>query len=122
MIITLAVRAVQILFAVIVLALSVVLIRGMGPVFTGDTVQKAPSLIDYGAFCGGAGIVIAVFGVVAAFFEPLQGIFIMALDALASFFLLAGGIVSALIPLELAYTNGIAGICCYNQSWNMRGQ
>jgi cytochrome bd-type quinol oxidase subunit 2 len=120
MIITLAVRVLQILFAVVVLALSVVLIRGMGPVFEGHTVQKVPSLIDYGAFCGGAGIVIAVFGVVAAFFEPLQGIIIMALDALASFFVLAGGIVSAFILLELAYTNGTAGICSYNQGWNMR--
>ncbi|TVY84898.1 hypothetical protein LSUE1_G000329 [Lachnellula suecica] len=95
MIVTLAVRVLQLVFAVIVLALSIVLIRGMGPAFFGETASKAPSLIDYGAFCGGAGIAIAIVGVVAAFLEPLQGIIIIALDGLASFFLLAGGIAFA---------------------------
>lgn len=102
-IVTLSVRIFQLLFAVVVLALSVVLIKGMGPVFAGESVQKAPSLIDYGAFCGGAGIVIAVVGIAAAFFEPLQGIVTMALDGLATFFLLAGGIVSHLLDQVAMY-------------------
>jgi len=70
-------------------------------VYTGTTEGKVPSLIDYGAFCGGAAIVIAVVGVVAAFFEALQGIIIMALDAVAAFFLLAGGLVNFHTPLLL---------------------
>ena len=91
MIITLACRVIQLLFAAVVLALSVVLIKNYGP-------GHAPSLIDYGAFCGGAGIVIAAVGVVACFLEPLQGIIQLILDGLAAFFLLAGGIVSFTFP------------------------
>jgi hypothetical protein len=98
MIITLAVRILQLLFAIIVLALSVVLIKDFGPVLEGAKAQKVPSLIDYGAFCGGAALVIAVVGVVAAFFEKLQGLIMMVLDGLAAFFLLAGGIVSRVLP------------------------
>ncbi|TVY21246.1 hypothetical protein LARI1_G000301 [Lachnellula arida] len=96
MIVTLAVRVLQLVFAIIVLALSVVLIKNFGPVYEGAKEGKVPSLIDYGAFCGGASIVIAIVGVVAAFFEALQGVIILALDALASFFLLAGGLAFAI--------------------------
>ncbi|TVY41928.1 hypothetical protein LSUB1_G000798 [Lachnellula subtilissima] len=92
MIVTLAVRVLQLVFAIIVLALSIVLIKNFGPVYEGAKEGKVPSLIDYGAFCGGASIVIAIVGVVAAFFEALQGVIVLALDALASFFLLAGGL------------------------------
>jgi len=94
MIVTLALRILQLLFGIVVLALSIVLIKDFGPVPEGLTAHKVPSLIDYGAFCGGAALVIAVVGVVAAFIEGLQGIIMMALDGLAAFFLLAGGIVS----------------------------
>jgi hypothetical protein len=51
-------------------------------------------LINYGAFCGGAGLLCAAIGVVACFFEALQGIIMLALDGLATLFVLAGGIVS----------------------------
>lgn len=71
------------------MALSAVLISGYGP-------GHGPSLIDYGAFCGGAGILFAAIGVVACFIESLQGIIMLALDGLATFFVLAGGIVSSL--------------------------
>jgi hypothetical protein len=75
-----------------VLALSVVLINGYGP-------GHAPSLLDYGAFCGGAGLLIAAAGLGAIFLEPLQGIIILALDGIASFFLLAGaGVSTSLLP------------------------
>lgn len=94
MIITLALRILQILFAIIALALPIALIKGMGPVLPTRHLDKAPSLIDYGAFCGGAGLAISLIGVAAAFFEPLQGLIVMALDGLAAFFLLAGGVVS----------------------------
>jgi hypothetical protein len=78
----------QSIFAAIVLALSVVLINQYGP-------GHAPSLLDYGAFCGGAALVIAIVGIVACFIESLQGIIMLVLDGLATFFLLAGGIVSS---------------------------
>ena len=71
------------------MALSIVLIKGYGP-------GKAPALLDYGAFCGGAGILIALIGVVATFVEALPGIIMLALDGIATFFVLAGGIVSLL--------------------------
>jgi hypothetical protein len=54
----------------------------------------APSLLDYGAFCGAAALVFAVVGLGAIFFESLQGIIVLALDGIASFFLLAGAAVS----------------------------
>jgi hypothetical protein len=85
----------QLLIAAIVLALSVVLINGFGP-------GHAPSLLDYGAFCGGAGLLIAVAGLGAIFFEPLQGIIILAVDGIAAFFLLAGAGVS--IPCSNSIT------------------
>jgi hypothetical protein len=77
------------LFAAVVLGLSATLIKQYGPATT-----NPPALFDYGAFCGGAALVIALFGIVACFVESLQGIILLALDGLASFFLLAGGIVS----------------------------
>jgi len=77
------------LFAAVVLALSVVLIKGYGP-------GHSWSLISYGAFCGGAAILIAAIGVAACFVEALQGIIMLVLDGIATFFLLAGGIVSHL--------------------------
>jgi hypothetical protein len=91
MIVTLAVRVLSLLFAAVVLALSAVLIKDFGP-------GKGPALIGYGAFCGGAGIVIGAIGVIACFFDKLQGIIMLGLDAFASFFLLAGGIVRSPLP------------------------
>ena len=103
----------QLLFAAVVVALSAVLIHGYGP-------GHGPSLIDYGAFCGGAGLLFAVFGVVACFVESLQGIFTLVPDALATFFILAGGIVSR--PLECLRRPTdklILGIRCNNESWQL---
>jgi len=92
MIVTLGVRVLQIIFAAVILALSVVLIHGHGP-------GHAPSLIDYGAFCGGAGLLFATIGAVACFVDSLQGMITLALDAIATFFVLAGGIVSHAPPM-----------------------
>lgn len=77
----------QALFAIVVLIISIVLIHGYGP-------GHDPSLINYGAFCGAGGLLFAAIGVGALFFEAIQGIVILALDGIASFFLLAGGLVS----------------------------
>ncbi|ESZ95003.1 hypothetical protein SBOR_4623 [Sclerotinia borealis F-4128] len=88
MIVTLALRVLQMLFAAVVLALSAVLIKGYGP-------GTSWSLISYGSFCGGAALIFAAIGVAACFVEALQGIIMLALDGIASFFLLAGGVAYA---------------------------
>jgi hypothetical protein len=80
--------SIQLLFGAVVLALSAVLIAQYGPGGHG------PSLFDYGAFCGGASVVIALIGIAASFYDGLQGMVMLVLDGLSSFFLLAGGIVS----------------------------
>ncbi|KAF7957925.1 hypothetical protein EAE96_003492 [Botrytis aclada] len=85
MIVTLALRVLQMLFAAVVLALSAILIKGYGP-------GHSWSLIYYGAFCSGAAIIIAAIGVAACFVEAIQGMIMLVLDGVASFFLLAGGI------------------------------
>ncbi|KAH6715494.1 marvel domain-containing protein [Leptodontidium sp. 2 PMI_412] len=83
MIVTLGLRAAQLVISAVVLALAVVLINGYGP-------GHGPALLGYGAFCGGAALVIAAVGTLAVFFDRLQGVIMLALDGLASFFLLAG--------------------------------
>ncbi|KUJ11706.1 uncharacterized protein LY89DRAFT_674271 [Mollisia scopiformis] len=83
MLVSLILRVCQLLFAAVVLALSVVLVHGYGP-------GHAPSLLDYGVFCGAGALIFAAVGVLALFLEPLQGIIMLALDGVASFFLLAG--------------------------------
>jgi hypothetical protein len=55
---------------------------------------KPYAIIGYGAFVGGAGVVIAIVGVVACFIDVLGGVVMLALDSLAAFFVVAGGIVS----------------------------
>ena len=104
------------MFATVVLALSVVLINGYGP-------GSGPALISYGAFCGGAAIVFAAVGVLAVFFDRLQGIIMLALDGLAAFFLVAGGIVSHLAAIcftDYAY-NVLSGFCREHQDWRLQG-
>jgi hypothetical protein len=83
------------------------LINGYGP-------GHNPSIIDYGAFCGSAGLIIAVVGIAAIFFDALQGIIVLALDAFAAFFLLAGGLVSRPQSSRLVSTHRLTGICCHN--------
>jgi hypothetical protein len=50
-------------------------------------------VLDYGVFCGAGALIIAAIGVLATFLEVLQGIFMLAADGLASFFLIAGAAV-----------------------------
>ncbi|KAF4634610.1 hypothetical protein G7Y89_g3503 [Cudoniella acicularis] len=99
MIVTLAVRVLQLLFAGVVLALSVILINDFGPPAFGFQAEKAPyaALMGYGAFCGGAGILFAIAGIGSAFFEPLQGLIMLIIDGLAAFFIFAGAIAYAAI-------------------------
>jgi hypothetical protein len=51
-------------------------------------------LLDYGAFCGGAALLFSVAGLATIFVDSLQGIIVLALDGIATFFLLAGAAVS----------------------------
>jgi hypothetical protein len=103
----------QIIFSAITLALAAVIISKYGP--------DAPSLISYGAFCGGASILFALIGIAACFFEKLQGIIMLALDALTTLFLLAGGIVShQLYPFTVCrLTTNSSGIRSYSQGWQL---
>ena len=78
----------QIIFSAITLALAAVLLAQYGP-------GHAPSLFSYGAFCGAASILISFVGVAACFVDKLQGILMLALDGLATFFLFAGGLVGS---------------------------
>lgn len=96
----------QLIFAAVVLALSVVLINQYGP-------GHSPSILDYGAFCGGAALLVAAVGVLACFVESLQGFITLALDGLAALFLLAGGIVSYRLPslFDLPTNRVLLGFC-----------
>jgi hypothetical protein len=78
-----------------VLGLSIALIKGYGPFYPNAKNNGSPPAIHgYGAFCGGAGLLIAIVGIVSCFFEMLQGIVVLALDGVAALFVVAGGIVS----------------------------
>lgn len=76
------------LFAIIVLALSVTLAKG-------QVHGKVPSQTDFAAFCGACGLIFAAVGIVACFVEKLQGIITTVLDGIATLFTLAGGIAFA---------------------------
>jgi hypothetical protein len=104
-----------IIFSAITLALAAVILSKYGP-------GHVPSLVSYGAFCGGASIFFALIGVAACFFEKLQGIIMLALDALTTLFLLAGGIVShrnIRILSVCQLTKNSLGICGYSQGWQL---
>ncbi|PLB48535.1 hypothetical protein P170DRAFT_465849 [Aspergillus steynii IBT 23096] len=89
-IITAVVRAFQLLFAIIVLGLSVALAKG-------QSVGSAPAITGYAAFTGGLGIVASLVGVAAFFISSLDGLISWAVDGLASLVFLAGGIAYAVI-------------------------
>jgi len=95
-IIPLALRLVQLLFAIVVFGLSVDLARG-------QHIGTAPSTTGYSAFTGGFGIIAAIVGILALFIDKLDGMITWALDALAAVCFLAGGI---------AVTIGLIGVNC----------
>ncbi|OCL02915.1 hypothetical protein AOQ84DRAFT_164846 [Glonium stellatum] len=100
MIITLVLRFVQFLFAVIVLGLAVTLIKD-------QVLGGSPAAINYAAFTGGFGIIGAAVGIAALFVGPLGGLVMAAIDGLASLFYLAGGIAIVVI---------LRGISCSSTS------
>lgn len=78
--------SIQLLFAIVVLGLSVTLAKG-------QRYGSVPAATGYAAFTGGTAIVAALVGCAALFREALNGIISWTTDALASLALLAGGIV-----------------------------
>ncbi|OMP83301.1 hypothetical protein BK809_0004682 [Diplodia seriata] len=82
-------RTFQILCAAVVLGLSITLIRSQS--------YGTVAANNYAAFTGGFGLLVGLVGAAAIFIEPLAGIVMVAADALAELFLLAGGIVSSFL-------------------------
>jgi hypothetical protein len=78
--------SIQLLFAIVVLGLSVTLAKG-------QRYGSVPAATGYAAFTGGTAIVAALVGCAALYREALNGIISWTTDALASLALLAGGIV-----------------------------
>lgn len=77
----------QLLFGAVILGLSITLIKG-------QYFGSAPSQTDFSAFAGGWALLAALVGILATtVFGALEGIPILVLDALATLFLLAAGIV-----------------------------
>ena len=89
---TLAVRFFQILFAIIVLGLSVTMAKWQ---FFG----KPPATTEYGAFSGGFAFLVGIIGAAAIFISAIPPIIVAGADALAAVLTLAAGIVS--YPLSL---------------------
>jgi len=87
MIATAILRFVQVVFAAVVLGLSAVVVKN-------QIVGSNPA-INYATFTGAFGMIAAIVGCPAFFIEPLTGLVMSAVDALASLFFLAGGIAIA---------------------------
>ncbi|KAF2500994.1 hypothetical protein BU16DRAFT_612980 [Lophium mytilinum] len=100
MIIAIILRVVQLIFAAVVLGLSVALIKN-------QYIGSAPATINYNAFCGGFGLLAAFLGIAAIWVEALGGLVMAAIDGLASLFFLAGG---------LAVVITLHGISCTSNS------
>jgi hypothetical protein len=76
----------QLIFTIIVLALSVKLAKG-------QEIGSVPAETGYAAFTGGIGIVAAIVGIAALFVDSLDGLVTLVFDGVSGFALLAGGIV-----------------------------
>lgn len=85
-------RVFQLLCAAVVLGLSITLIKSQ--------VYGSVAANNYAAFTGGFGLLVGLLGIAAVFIEPLAGLIMVAADALAALFLLAGGIVSPFSPTK----------------------
>lgn len=103
-------RFVQIVFAAIVLGLSVTLAKGQAPSDfkkqfpnAGYDLPGVPATTAYSSFVGGFGMLVALIGFASLFVELLQGIIMLVLDGLASIIFLAGG---------LAVAIGLRGVSC----------
>jgi hypothetical protein len=79
-------RALQFLFGIVILGLSVTLIRG-------HHWGALPSSLGYAVFVGGVTIVASLVGVAATWVTVLEGIVGLAIDAVVAVLNVAGGIV-----------------------------
>ncbi|KAK4229925.1 marvel domain-containing protein [Podospora fimiseda] len=94
--VSLALRAVQFLCGIVILALAVTLI-------TGHKIGSAPVTTKYSAFTGGFGLFTALVGVGSLYVEFIPNLVALALDGLSGALYLGGGIAWA---IALRSTNG----------------
>lgn len=85
-------RGFQIIFAAVVLGLSVGMIKGQGPTF------NSPISLRYTAFVGGATFLAGFVGLAAEWVSVLQGKISLLMDALITLLNIAGGVVRNLCP------------------------
>lgn len=104
-----ALRSFQLLFGIVIIGLTATLIKDQ--VFSGTL----PSSIAYAAFAGGFGIVAGVVTIVALWVDVITIIFVLALDALAAVFYIAGGVVRFPFPFlyfEMCEQAGMVLLTC----------
>ncbi|QIX01877.1 hypothetical protein AMS68_007394 [Peltaster fructicola] len=94
------VRGLQLLFSVIVLALSITAVKW-------QVYGSAPASSGYNSFAGAWATLFSLIGFVAVFVSSVPGLIVAALDGLTFLILLAGGI---------AYAVQLRGITCSNPS------
>lgn len=86
-IINFAIRGCQIIFAAIILGLSVGLVRGQ------KEDLSSPISLKYAAFVGAVSFIAGIFGIAAEFVSALQGKISMIIDGLITLINIAGGVV-----------------------------
>jgi len=99
-IVVMALRGFQLIFGFVVIGLSAQLVKGQ---VYGDS----PISLRYSIFAGAFGVITGAISLAAVFFDAIAAIIVMAIDALAIFFYIAGGII-------LAYK--LRGINCTSES------
>lgn len=101
-------RGAQLLFAIVVLGLSVDLIRG-------HHVGSLPATLSFAAFVGGVSIVGALIGLTATWVEFLDSIIGVGIDVIVALINLAGGVVSTLsFPLP---NHGSSNLRASSPAW-----
>ncbi|KAK3940152.1 marvel domain-containing protein [Diplogelasinospora grovesii] len=102
--ISLGLRALQFIFAVVVLGLAVTLIKA-------QVLGDAPTTTKYSSFTGAFGIIVCAAGVAGMFVSAIPDLVTMALDGVLALLFLAGGI---------AWAVGLKGIGCKDQTAYMQ--
>ena len=97
-----ALRGFQVIFAAVVLGLSVSLIRDQGYKFGTDERYSSPIILRFAAFVGGLTLLTAFVSIAAEFVSALQGKILFVIDAIITLINVAGGIVSPAFPRALS--------------------
>lgn len=87
-------RIAQLIFSAIVLGLSIAAVRW-------QFYNNVPATNGFASFAGAFGAVAGLVGLAAIWISPLGGMIMSSIDALATVFFLAGGIVSGGFALSL---------------------